>query len=660
MPTAGALIGALRITLGLDASQFEAGSKKARQTAKTQTAAIKAEFDKLKGLGSTIAGVWASSEIIAAGKRALDFASSLGEVAQQLGITTAELQEYRHVASQVGLSNEEMDAGLAKLTRTIGEAKAGSKAQATVFKELGLSVEDANGRIYSAGEMIPRIADALATIKDPASRARIEIDLFGKTGQKLDTMLAGGSAAVNNLRDAAHRLGIVLSEEQIQKADDTADKLSEIKQVLEAKIAGTVSDNANAIVSLANAFGYLTSKAGEAVQAYMRFKANAGIGMEESRLNGWLTSEADKKQARVRIKEYRDILTANGGEVRDPQYLRDKSLSDARKLFGYTPPAAKVGDGAVPTVATASPSRKTKGGGPSGPSEAEIAEKHFEELSRLRQEQMQAELRLTTDTQARADLESEMLLAEYAERSTQIANDKNFTVAQKTAQQAALKALYGVSGEGENIIVGAGKNSLAAGILNDLMEQLQRETYAMQTAQLDAERDALQGQLRMARTADERRKIELEILDLEYQLKAAKLDEIIKSGKRSPAEIALATFQQSKLGEMRAADTSDINRQNMGPMATYLDSLPKTADQINEKFEQIAANGLANMNDQLAAAAANTLKLKGLAGQLLNQMIADVIRLNLQAAAGGQGGLFGKILSSAGTCAGGGSRAIAI
>lgn len=649
-----ALIGALRVSLGLDSAQFEAGSKRARQTAKSDVSAIQREFDRLKNIGSTLAGVWAGSEIVAAAKRALDMASSLGEVAQQAGVTAAELQEYRYVASQVGLSNDEMDNSLKKLTRSMGEAKAGSKSQVEAFRELGGSVESAVVAGKSAGEVIPLIADALAKIEDPATRARIEVDLFGKAGQKLDTMLAGGSAAVNQLRDAAHSLGIVLSDEQIQKADETADKLAEIKQVLEARIAGVVSDNAQAIMTLADAFGYVVTQAGKAVQALVRFKAQQGISYEEqftSGLGQYLVGDERKKLARSRIKQYRDVVTTNGGRVSDPEYLRNKSLSDARALMGYQPPAnAPIPEGRLPDAPSSG--RKTRGR--SGPTTAEIEAKSQQELSRLRQEQLQAELSLTVDAEKRADLQSQLLLEEFNERSAQIANDEHFTVAQKAAQQAALKALYGVSGEGDSIVVGGNKNSLSAGIMRGLNEQLARQAYEAQSADLNAKKDALQGQLNLARTADERRKIELEILDLEYQLRAAKLDQVINSQESSKAEKDLAQMAKDRLGGQRAQDAANIERQTMGPLATYMDSLPKTAGEVNEAFEQIAANGLANMNDQLANAAANTLKLKGLAGQLFNQLIADVIRLNLQQAMGGGGGLLGGLVKLGTSIFGGG------
>ncbi len=576
MATGGALIGALRVTLGLDSANFEAGTKRARQTAQRDAAAIQKSLDGLKGRLDTLYAGVAGSAILAAGKRALDYASSLGEVAQQAGISAKELQEYRYAASQAGVSTEQMDGAL--------------------FRDLGVAIQDANGRVYSAGEVIPKLADALAKVKDPATRARIEMELFGKTGQKLDTLLAGGSEALNNLRDAAHKLGVVLSDRQIQNADDAADKLASVKQVLEARIAGVVSDNATAIVSLADALGTLTARfiqfaqsnpektlglIGAAAGALRGGVVGAGIGYVGGSMLGRnigqssadsnmdikfrkaeLTRARSEYQARGKASKSGGILSFRrtgsgqpGGTVAQAEVeLRRQTslLMQATAAAGRpaSATASPIPDGALPTVASTGGGRKK---GHSGPTAAEIEAKHQQELSRLRQDALQAELQLTTDAEKRAELQSELLLEEFNERSAQIANDEHFN-----------------------------------------------------------------------------------------------------SQESSKAEKDLAQMAKDRLAGQRAVDAASVERQNMGPMATYLDSLPKTAGEVNEAFEQIAANGLANMNDQLANAAANTLKLKGLAGQLFNQLIADVIRLNLQQTTGGGGGLLGGLLKIGGSIFGGG------
>lgn len=218
-----------------------------------------------------VAGI-ATSEITSAAMAGLEYASSLGEVAQQLGVTTRDLQVYRYAASQAGISQDEMDAGLSKLTRSIGEAAAGSKKQVEAFREIGVSVVDANGKLRTAGEVIPRIADGLAKIEDPASRARIEVDLFGKAGQKLDTLLSGGSGAISDLAAQADKLGIVLSDRLIQQADDAADKMAALKQVLEAKVAATVAENAGSILELAGSLETLADRASTALHWYKQLR----------------------------------------------------------------------------------------------------------------------------------------------------------------------------------------------------------------------------------------------------------------------------------------------------------------------------------------------------------------------------------------------------
>ena len=264
-------LGSLLIELGLDSAKFRSGTRQAQREMTTFQRGVSSSAGLVKAaLGGMVAALSVDmfAQVI---KNGLDYASSLGEVAQQVGVTTRTLQEYRYAATQVGITQEEMDAGLARLTRSMGLAAAGSKAQADAFARLGIDIRAfvASGR--DAGDLIPLIADGMKGMTTAAQRAAVETAIFGKVGQKLDTLLSGGADQVNNLRDAAHRLGIVLSEEQIQNADDTADKLASVQQVLQARIAGVVADNAGSIVQLANSLASLTERAIQSAAALPRY-----------------------------------------------------------------------------------------------------------------------------------------------------------------------------------------------------------------------------------------------------------------------------------------------------------------------------------------------------------------------------------------------------
>lgn len=235
-----------------------------RMESKT-TGAFNAVSSSLKAAAAGLVAGLGVEVIVRAASKALDYAASLGEVSQQLGVTARDLQVYRYAATQAGLSQDELDEGLGKLTKSIGEAALGSERDKKVFQALGISITDATGRVRTAGDVIPELADALKQVTDPAKRAALEIQIFGRAGQKLDTLLAGGSDAINQLRKEAEKLGIILSDRQIQQADQTADKIAKLKFQLQQNIAGVVANNAGAILTLANALAALVGQTISAV-----------------------------------------------------------------------------------------------------------------------------------------------------------------------------------------------------------------------------------------------------------------------------------------------------------------------------------------------------------------------------------------------------------
>lgn len=274
----GDVIAKLSVHLGLETAAFEKGSKRAE----TRMSGFEKNMSRASSAVKTafvgMLGVFAVDQILSVGKAGLEYASSLGEVAQQLGVTTKALQEYRYAASQAGIEQGEMDQALSQLTRRLGDAAQGSKPLQAAFDKLGVNIRDTNGHVKDAGDVIPLIAEGLQKIESPAERAAILVDLFGKAGQKLAPLLEGGAAGVNNLRDAAHKLGIVLDDGMIQDADEAADKLSAMKQVLEAKIAGFVASNIKQITELADKLFRLADAALKATSAMAKWVGGEGPG----------------------------------------------------------------------------------------------------------------------------------------------------------------------------------------------------------------------------------------------------------------------------------------------------------------------------------------------------------------------------------------------
>jgi hypothetical protein len=257
---ATAKIGSVVADFVAKTASFDNDVKKAAANLNTNAAkmtrsidTLNAKMSSIASAGKAFAGGFVATELIQAGKRALDYASSLGEVSQQLGVSTKALQVYRLAGSQVGIEQDAIDKGLAKLTLNLGKAAAGGKAQASVFDSLGVSIRDSSGHVKDAGAIMPELADAIAKIADPTKRATIEFGLLGKAGQQFDTLFTGGSKGINDLTRQMEGLGIILTPDMIRRADAAADSLGFLKKVLEAKIAVGVSENISALTGIATA-----------------------------------------------------------------------------------------------------------------------------------------------------------------------------------------------------------------------------------------------------------------------------------------------------------------------------------------------------------------------------------------------------------------------
>lgn len=617
------------MSLGLESSEFDKGLGKSRRSLSQAEKDFKARGDRIEKIGRSVGqslkllvgleAVNGLTDVARAMKQAvvsgLEYASSLGEQAQQLGVTSAALQEYRYAATQVGVSQEEMDTALAKLSKTIGMAAEGSKAQVSVFKSLGIAVKDTKGNILDAGSAIPKIADALSKITSPAQRAAIEVALFGRAGQKLDTLLSGGSAAVNALRDAAHKLGVVLSEDQIQRADDTADKLSALKMVLQARIAGAVSDNANAILTFADSLGTLVQRAAQAFNALRKFRLQMAAFSDNITANSPLVSQATRNAAAQRRDDANLMVARLDGKVDTKGGFRDYSITGLGG--GRTRAAdAALGDG----IDTSKPAKiKTPRGarGSSGPSASEIEGRFNDQLVGYTQQILSARESMAMSAQEEAEIQERGLKFAQLRTLAGIKAEKDFSAVQKQRLTQEVERL----GEVE-----------LARINFQKQERLESEATAVAQQNNDAAQERLQLASQLADTEGERQRIALEQLELEEQSKRDALERILSSSVRTDAEKALAQLALDELNAGAGGRRAAVARGTQTYAQGFLADLKKSPEQINEAIDRIKIQGLDALNDGLAAAITGTQKLGDVFKSVATGIIADLLRIELRKA----------------------------
>jgi len=644
---AGALIGALRVSLSAETSAFEAGMKRSQRQAATSASAIQRSLSSVKGFGTGLLAGLSVGALVAATKSALEYAGSLAETAQQLGVTARDLQIFRFAAGQVGVSQDQLEVGLSKLTITLGKVAAGAKEPAKALAAIGISVDQVKGK--SGGEAFRIIADGLQKVTDRAQRAAIEVALFGKTGSKLDNLLAGGSEAINNLEQAAQKLGIVLSDDQIQRADETADKLRAVKTVLEANIAGIVADNADSILSLANSLERLAVGVADFIASDPQRAIDLIAGLVGFRFGGPAGAG----------------LAASGAEAAGliPKIIQDLNLGGGGGSSSVTvalPPATRSQSGSnIP---------KFLAGGGGGHKRAR--EDHSAEQALRAQYDFDQQIR-----RANIDvLQAQQNIAEnYIERTSigiQILNAEQHAFAAELQYKVALgrltKGKEGLSEAQAGQLKAAYDLKDAAerqGLLED--ERLQRlsDTNELEQHDFDRRKDVLQAQEDLAETAAERRRIELQLLDIAYQQRKQALEFVIATSK-DIAAVEDARRDLLNLNKTYSLDRAGVMQRTRGPLEDYLASLPTTAAKANEALQRLEVEGMDGLLDSVLALSEGIGKATDSLLETLKQFFLGLARLQLQRLLGSQlqgGGL--NILGSLGgllgfgTSGGGGSLA---
>lgn len=209
-------------TLGIDTSAYDEGLAGAEQKG--------SEFGQV--LGSVIAtgGKLAVGALVAtttatiAGTKAFidgvastaSYADSIDKLSQKMGFGVESFQEWQYIAQISGTSMESLKAGMKTLSSAV---ETGSEA----FDKLGLSQEELAS--MSQEEVFEATISALQGVTDQTERMYLASQLLGKGATELGPMLNLTEEEMASLKQEAHDLNGVLSEEQVKAGADFQDAL---------------------------------------------------------------------------------------------------------------------------------------------------------------------------------------------------------------------------------------------------------------------------------------------------------------------------------------------------------------------------------------------------------------------------------------------------
>jgi hypothetical protein len=120
-----------------------------------------------------------------------------------------------------------------KQQKAFADAKTGSKGMSEAYSKLGIDIN----KVGTSGEAFDLVISKLADMKDETQRNAIANDIFGKSYAELTPMLLSGSQGIDEMKQSAVDLGIVVSGDAVSAGAEFGDKLDTMKMALGGVVA---------------------------------------------------------------------------------------------------------------------------------------------------------------------------------------------------------------------------------------------------------------------------------------------------------------------------------------------------------------------------------------------------------------------------------------
>lgn len=315
MPSAGSIT----VDLAMNTVRFEQGVKSANQKISTFERRAKRSFQNasqatnqmvfaMRRLLVPLAALSGASGLGALTIRLNQQADAIAKTSDKLGIGIEQYQEWQFAAEQAGIKQSTFDMALQRFGRRVGEASMGTGEAVKAFKALDISATDAQGRVRALTDILPEFLDKLSKVEDANLRNALAMKGFDSEGVVMVNLAQKGAAEIENLKNQARDLGIVLSEETVRGAERANDELNIMRKIIGVQLTEATRNLMPLILGITGAFADMA----EAVNtALMR------MGLVEPTLDELMKRRAQLAQELAEAKENQGITAIFGASDED-------------------------------------------------------------------------------------------------------------------------------------------------------------------------------------------------------------------------------------------------------------------------------------------------------------------------------------------------------
>ena len=169
----------------------------------------------------TIAGGAALKSIVG---EFVNWELSVAKLAGTMGTSTAEASVFAVAMHTYGIETDVAEKAALKLGMTIGK-------NPEVFERLGVAIKDSNGNLRSTADIMPEVNKKLGEMQAGSDRNVIAMQLYGRSWGEVKALLKLTPEAMDEAREAAERLHLIVGDEGVKKAKEYKKNMNEIELV---------------------------------------------------------------------------------------------------------------------------------------------------------------------------------------------------------------------------------------------------------------------------------------------------------------------------------------------------------------------------------------------------------------------------------------------
>lgn len=201
------------------ASGFNATAQKISVAAGKMSQKFGDLANKTKGLSMAAGGALVGMAGLAV--KAGQNADELNTLAKQTGVATDELQKMQYASDLI-------DVDVSTITGSLKKLKKGLDSNADAFEELGVATKE-NGQFRDITDIFYDTVEALSQIPNETERDVKAMEIFGKSADELAGIIDDGGASLKALGEEAENLGVIISQDDLDRANELNDQLDKLK-----------------------------------------------------------------------------------------------------------------------------------------------------------------------------------------------------------------------------------------------------------------------------------------------------------------------------------------------------------------------------------------------------------------------------------------------